>query len=559
MIARPRSRRRPNRFRLLLVLGMLGAIASGCNRANDAASFDGQSSVQPRSPNKATRAAERARLALRSQPRRGLKPARDESAPGSAFCAAAQSPFAPDDVEVDDGNQDLSAERLALLLPGRPLVIELRMTIDGRPFRAVDDEMIDKLLAAADRNQDARPTWGEIFADPKRILGMRAVFQLDLSDRKAFMAANDANRNGRVDRDEARRFVARLKRSAAFLLHASPEFRQANLRQSILRTLLDANDDGALDEGELALAAQRLLIVDVNDDHIVDWSELEDSLAGDEQAMTVQTQHHTNTDLAAIALRAASDQPPGQNGVDGALTRDEFRRMEQAAPQLIVSADFGNSDHSSSGLSLVRASPELEPLEMHLSPSKLDLTLQFAGCRLHIAIDDRLRLEAAAPSATPTAEAMESSPSAKEPPPSQLAAIQAVACNEQDVLFSLLDVNRDRRLTPRELRQAKTAFGRIDSDDDGRLASEEIPVALALWLGRGPSPETSPRRFSAPAKADVARAVPAWFIYMDSNRDQEVSAQEFPGSTEKFRSLDLNGDGFIVDTEARAADSAIGR
>jgi Ca2+-binding EF-hand superfamily protein len=124
------------------------------------------------------------------------------------------------------------------------------------------------------------------------------------------------------------------------------------------------------------------------------------------------------------------------------------------------------------------------------------------------------------------------------------------------VLFSLLDANHDHRLTPRELRKCNQTLLAIDSDGDGRVTLVEIPAALALWLGRGLPPETAPRRFQTTAIAETRPADPTWFLHMDANRDQEVSAQEFPGSSEKFRLLDSNGDGFIVESEARAAELA---
>ncbi|MGH7193943.1 MAG: hypothetical protein ACREJM_10480 [Candidatus Saccharimonadales bacterium] len=43
---------------------------------------------------------------------------------------------------------------------------------------------------------------------------------------------------------------------------------------------------------------------------------------------------------------------------------------------------------------------------------------------------------------------------------------------------------------------------------------------------------------------------------MDSNHDQEISPEEFPGDRGKFSSIDLDADGFLSLSEAQAAATA---
>ena len=446
-----------------------------------------------------------------------------------------------------------SAQRLAWLSPSGPVVVELQMTIDGKPFRAADERMIDDVLAAADRNRDGRATWGEVFADPKRLLGPRFAASLKFSNRREFMRAHDANRNGLVDRDEARRLVEQAKGSdAAFLLESAADYRQADLRRSIVRTMLDANADGALDAGELAGAWQRLLVVDANGDQIVAWTELGDSLAGDEEA-AISRKRLGSSDLAAVALGGDSageggDEREDEENREGRLTSEERQRLERLAPQLVVRVNFGTGGGLTPSASLVAAATELGPVAVQSSPAYGDVALGFAGCRLRFAIDDRPGVNAEAPAM----KAMDEKAPPAAPP---LAAILAVIGNERDALFSLMDANHDDRLTPRELRLAIETLSALDADGDGRVALDEIPASATIWLGRGISPETAGRRAPTAAIAGAA-AAPAWFLHMDANRDQEVGLDEFPGSREKFRALDLDGDGFIIAAEAQVADAA---
>ena len=460
-----------------------------------------------------------------------------------------------------------TAQRFAWLSPDGPVVVELQMTIDGQPFRAADERMIDEVLAAADRNRDGRATWGEVFADPQRLLGPRFAASLKFSNRREFMRAHDANRNGLVDRDEARRLVEQAKGSdAAFLLESAADYRQADLRRSIVRTMLDANADGALDAGELAGAWQRLLVVDANGDQIVAWTELDDSLAGDEEA-AISRKRLGRSDLAAVALGGGSadgdsadgdsadggsaDEGEEAENREGRLTSEERQRLERLAPQFVVQVNLGTGGGLTPTASLVAAAPELGPVAVQSSPAYGDVALGFAGCRLRFAIDDRPGVNAEAPAM----KAMDEKAPPAAPP---LAAILAVIGNERDALFSLMDANHDDRLTPRELRLAIETLSALDADGDGRVALDEIPASATIWLGRGISPETAGRRAPTAAIAGAA-AAPAWFLHMDANRDQEVGLDEFPGSREKFRALDLDGDGFIIAAEAQAAEADANR
>lgn len=565
---RPRATDLPR----LLVLGLLGLFASGCYRGNS----DVSSAARPvsrQTPSKAARDAERARLSLPAQAPSGSplsqregnqrpEPAAVERKPTAPAGIDAESELSADAGRTAGGAESLSAERFALLLPRGPIVVELRITIDGRPFRAVDEQLVDDALAAADRNLDGRATWGEIFADPQRIFGRQHGESFDFSNRKQFMQDHDANRNGLVDRDEARRLVSRAKGSAAFVLVSSLDYRRENLQRSIVRTLLDVNGDGALDGRELAAARERLLVVDANDDQIVAWSELDDSLAGDEQdailskgrrmrRMNSPARPKASRESDLAAQRLGPDATPDQ----GPLTAEEFRRLDRLEPHAILTVNFSNAGASSSRLSLLRVSPELKPVGAQLAPAHRQTVLRLADCRLRIAIDDRAPVKEEAPAMSSMQAAGQNLPAAETGPP-RLAPVQAVVANERDVLFSLLDADQDDRLTPRELRQCSATLAGLDADGDGRVALEEIPAALAVWLGRGLPRDTAPPGSGRAKIAAASPAGPAWFVHMDANRDREVSAQEFPGSREKFRALDLDGDGFIVAGEAQAADSA---
>jgi Ca2+-binding EF-hand superfamily protein len=543
--------------------------------------------------------------------------------------AASEDVAADDAPEVGDATPDdspsapdaRSTERLILFLPAGPLVVELRMTIDGEPFRAARDELIDDALKLADRDGDGQATWSEIMSDSKRVFMQRYDLSMNNVGRKEFLKTYDTNQNGLIDRDEARRIVARAKSAgAAFSLESSSEYRQSNQRQSIVRTMLDVNEDDVLDEAELNAASERLLSRDANDDHILLWSELDDSLAGDEQAMMANQSAYLKqpaalrlgdqADWDGIAylladLYVGGGRPPeeafslapslaaalDENG-DGELTYEEIHRLNAVEPQIVLAANFGKPGDKVAGVSLVSLSPELGAADRLVQHTSHGVVLSLGGYRLQIVLDDRAPANSGEPPPeeqlaaldkdkngyVDKEEAAELAPDVKrmfdevdtngdgkvyldeltayrrKQRAPQLSAIRAVASDDQDVLFPLIDANHDGRLTARELHDARKALTVLDADGDGRISLEELPGALTLTLSRGLPSNMSPRRSGYLVMQDtVAPSGPAWFVHMDANRDQEVSLDEFPGKPEKFRALDVDGDGFVSSSEALAA------
>lgn len=539
--------------------------------------------------------------------------------PSSETPPADASEALPGNQVAAGDNDDLSTERLLLFLPAGPLIVELRMTIDGEPFRAARAVLIDEALNLADCDDDGQPTWGEVYSDPKRTFLERFDLTTNGITRKEFLKLNDTNQNGLVDRDEARRLVARAKNAGtAFSVEGSSQYRHSNQRQSIVRTMLDANDDDLLDRSELEAAAERLLARDANDDQTVAWTELDDSLAGDEQAMLMRTNAYLNHP-AALALGERADwdgivytladeylnakgtldesfsltpslaRALDENG-DGELTYEEIRRLNVVEPQIVAAANFGKAGEQVSGVSLVRLSPELGPADKLVLHTPRGLVIAIADYRLQIILDDRAPTDEQGPSPEEQLamfdknkdgylekdEVAETSPDAagmfdkwdansdgkvyldeliayrRSQQAPQLSAIRVVAGDDQDVLFPLLDRNQDGRLTTRELHAAPQLLAALDADGDGRISLDELPGGMTLVLARGLPSNMSAGRSRMTSLLAPAASGPAWFARMDANRDQEVSLDEFPGSAEKFRSLDTDGDGFVSVSEALA-------
>jgi Ca2+-binding EF-hand superfamily protein len=122
-------------------------------------------------------------------------------------------------------------------------------------------------------------------------------------------------------------------------------------------------------------------------------------------------------------------------------------------------------------------------------------------------------------------------------------------------IFAIMDLNRDRRLSVREIRNAVARVSSWDRNGDGHVRSDEIPHHYEMSIGRGQitgvgMPAIAAlRSMSAPA-ARAAPDGPSWFRKMDRNSDGDISRREFLGPRADFERLDVDHDGLINAEEA---------
>lgn len=619
----------------LTSLMLVGAVAVGCGKSpapppspvvapGAVAAKDGS---REREAEKAKETAEtpanqrpKESAALKQSSPSEAKPAEQQNDDNAqpAAQSAAEEKAAP--TESANDPRDQAAERLVLFTPSGPLIVELKLMIDGKPFRAERETLVDDLLELADQNHDGRPTWDEVFADPKRVFSRRLNLSREQMDRKQFMRMHDTNQNGIVDRDEARRFVDRSNNAGqSFTIDSSSRYREANARQSLVRGLLDVDGDELLSATEVAAAESRLRLRDANDDAIVSLAELDDSLAGDTQAMTVMAYanspaamrlgpladwdgvaftfselylRHGELPAAAFPL---TPELAGQLDADGdhSLDRDELLRLDAIEPHVVLAVRFGRDGETPPGIDMERVSPELGTPDAIAVRASAGAMLKLGGLWLRFQFIDRLPLGNQAPSADEQLanldadkngylekkELEEKSPNlaamfdewdangdgmvyareiaalerGRRAP--QATAIRIAVNDDQDALFPRLDADFDGRLTPRELRTAAARLGELDSDGDGKLAIDEIPGGMTVEIERGATMGMPRLSGSVMAAAEPATPKgPKWFVFMDSNRDEEVSLREFPGSREKFSRLDRDNDGFISAAEAAESE-----
>ena len=136
--------------------------------------------------------------------------------------------------------------------------------------------------------------------------------------------------------------------------------------------------------------------------------------------------------------------------------------------------------------------------------------------------------------------------------------VLTVTYNSQS-LFELLDADKDRRLSPREFRDAAGRLARHDraGDADGRFTTADLKVEfnLTLEVARPTLFANITMSAAQPVPGAVSQrpepqAGPRWFRRMDRNLDGDVSRREFLAPRELFDRFDADGDGLINAAEA---------
>jgi hypothetical protein len=115
-------------------------------------------------------------------------------------------------------------ERIAILTPGGPLLVDVTMTLDGRPYNEAFDKRIDELLAAADTDGDGGATWQELLDNAKYLNDAYAGRpEMSAREKRDAIEEYDLNEDGHVDRREAAKWLGRDDRTpaAAFKVRSS--------------------------------------------------------------------------------------------------------------------------------------------------------------------------------------------------------------------------------------------------------------------------------------------------------------------------------------------------
>jgi Ca2+-binding EF-hand superfamily protein len=124
-------------------------------------------------------------------------------------------------------------------------------------------------------------------------------------------------------------------------------------------------------------------------------------------------------------------------------------------------------------------------------------------------------------------------------------------------LFSMLDENRDGRLSIRELRKSWERLKNLEPGNAEFITKTALqPQATIRYCRANQLFQAVNFNNYNPTIVPTTRG-PNWFRKLDRNSDGDLSRAEFPGTPEDFDALDTNKDGLISVEEAEEADKRL--
>ncbi len=497
-------------------------------------------------------------------------------------------------------------EKLVLLTPRGPLVVEAKITLDGQPFRVARENLVDEMLAAADTNGDGKATWQEAIDNPKFIFG-NASFRLAIpvmapvpnnpqqpenqranekSDAKndnkegkendkqqdkqqnqlknaplpqvqvqVFQLGNqnqeqqdemikhlDTNQNGLVDRSEARLMLARTSGGPTFSVVSACN----RLRQPDVKSVLDKNSDGKLSNDELASASESLQSRDANGNDLLEPSELGGTgvvrNAGGGQVIMVQAFSSVGNRMGVGYLLG----PTADYAVIFSALKNKYGGKEgtvRAASFSLFPAAFAQLDTNNNGELESNEVTNLEQVKPHI----------------------QLRTNVAAGGGKSNSGGVLIQSIAKEL--GNVTAISdefktEVALDLADVKLRFVTANSPaRRFDYRQTSQRMV--DRYDTNKNGYIEAKEmkkVNVGLVQQFKRWDMNSDgkvyaaeiieSYRRQQAPilsrVTAQVGEEGPSLFGVLDQSGDQRLSLREMKTAAKQLMSKDKNGDGQIT-------------
>jgi Ca2+-binding EF-hand superfamily protein len=169
------------------------------------------------------------------------------------------------------------SQTLVYLGRPRPVLLRMHVLIDGKPYSAAWDEFMKKLFDYLDVNGDGTLSREEAGRVPtvqmlrNHYLGIIAINAG--GGNVAPFAELDANKDGKVTRDELKAYYRRQGLGSFQVRGASSQGQSGALTEALFK-YLDTNHDGKLSREELAAAGEVLHRLDIDEDEMISQEEL---------------------------------------------------------------------------------------------------------------------------------------------------------------------------------------------------------------------------------------------------------------------------------------------
>jgi Ca2+-binding EF-hand superfamily protein len=536
-------------FALLLAIAA-GVFAAGCWRSGSVPK------IPPAPPKTPVTAA-------KTPPTPAVSPA----PPVVAEKPPAEAPAVPDppaDPPPNEPTFAVSKERIILLAPLNPFIIEFQLTIDGQPHNQALERLVDEVIKLADSDGDGRPSWKEVTSGKRFKYGQFGNLAINNdNDHKQIVERYDIDKDTVVDRNELPRFLTRnAGGSRAFSIRGTADYRGTNRRGAPTWRAIDADGDSSISPEEREAAAGLMRIRDMDDDEILIASDLNPRAAtGDPSMMTERRRRGPEAarllgdkaDWDNIRLALEDDYAGNQNlqadsfpltpqlftqldkDGNGRVDRTEIKSLNDVPAHVVIAVDFGK-DPGAKGqeqaeakedggqeaeekkdsppvppqaprLKLVHVAAELSADSARTVEQPNRLTLSLGGMTLTIFTNDTVASE-----------------------DFEARAMQALM---------QFDANKNGYVEKDEVPEGVAAqfgqFEAVDADEDGKAYAGEIAAYL--------SQQQAALRAQIHAKASDRED--ALFAVLDADRDERLDPRELEAVSERLAALDRDGDGLV--------------
>jgi Ca2+-binding EF-hand superfamily protein len=472
---------------------------------------------------------------------------------------------------------EAQAERLIILTPRRPVIVEFQITIDGKPYAQAWYDYLDKLFHDFDIDRDGWLSRTEAARAPNADFVasfLHGALNLEAAAAAIPFDELDTGRRGKVSRHDFGDYYRRTRLNRLSVAVGPEREKSLALTDALYDLLGQGTDRVTLDD--LKRARELLQRVDLNED---EWITPAEILLQAPDKPTRKRPRPTLETLGLLPLEGT----PSPRVLASVLTRfPTWNERALGAPVAVLAVRLGRNSNTEPAVELIGGDAGCQRIEagvVRLSVDGMEVDIRIGpgtvsrALGMHAYYRQQFQAADSGRRGFINARQIEDFPAlasffriADRDGDGQLtnkefeaflalhadgvqSFVTLTVSDQSPGLFELLDENGDGRLSLRELHTAGERLrGLIPNPTAGGLQRKDLPRRLELQMARGGS---TPRLASpGPGAGPVAPRGPAWFRHMDRNGDGYVSRREFLGSLNDFKKMDLDGDGLISPEEA---------
>jgi Ca2+-binding EF-hand superfamily protein len=457
------------------------------------------------------------------------------------FCA--QTPRASEPAAAADAERD--THNLVLLAPAHPVLVQIRVQVDGRGLKSVRTAYAAQLVKLYDKDGDGVLDRDEAKLVPPLVKSPTARETVSIADRWEAVDLDPAD--DKVSVDELAGYIDRIFGSP-FLL----SFKQPATQSADLIALLDVNRDGRLSQDEFEMASRILHKLDIDDDETFSIDELQ------------PFRNPQIPQAPAVPTEQSAEQP--------FLLLDDADSIAQAAGQLLQRYGKGKSNTETMGLDRealaidevvfssrdadgngILDKSELTDLLANPVPQlvvEAQLLQKKPGKATLLVIDDRLQAVSKVASKTVGKLAVSVSGIGVE---LQVQTNRASVSDNRTFYitkFKQSDGDKNNYISESEFGAvglANADFKSVDRNGDGMIVLDELLAYVdqdsASSQGR--------------VELEISHKGKTVFDVIDTNHDRRISRRELAHAFESLRPYDLDGDGAISAVELAGRFQAV--